>query len=542
MDIKNKDKMVSVEDLVHLRPLLLGDLPRKQADNIPDKVAVVDITCKKEFTFKNFNNRVNSLAIGLKDLGVKKGDVVCIVSKNSFKLAEAFFAIWKLRAIAFPMNWRLSLEEMLGVLKRFEPKFLIIQSKFESLYEHYKEGKFVHLDLQKKGMAWYDDMVNAEISPEERAEIEDADARPTHEYEISTILLTGGTTGVPKGCALSHKAIIAGTISYATIVKYRDENHRLLNSAPMYHGGGLIIGFLPTFYGQATNFIMEEGSPLEEILKTIQEEKITHIFMVPTVINRLLNEADLVKKYDISSLKTIMDGGEPHDPKKRKAGMELLGCNIFNAGGTQTEGGVTGRYINYDDYTDPKYLECFGNKDPLLCETDVFGENDNKPLRGKEGEFVNRGEPLMSFYWGDEEKTKGKIKRGWLRTEDLGIRFKDNRQEYTGRISDLIISGGENIYASEVEWPINSHPAVAECAVFGLPDEIWGERVVAAVVLKEKGSVSEKELIGFAKTKIASYKVPKEIIFVDEIPKTGLGKTQRFKVKEQIMKERALSS
>ena len=147
----------------------------------------------------------------------------------------------------------------------------------------------------------------------------------------------------------------------------------------------------------------------------------------------------------------------------------------------------------------------------------------------------------MSFYWGDEEKTKQKIRKGWVRTEDLGVRFGDGRQEYTGRISDLIISGGENIYASEVEWPMNAHPKVSESAVFGLKDEKWGEKVCAAVVLREKGSITENELVEYLKTKIAGYKVPKEIIFVEEIPKSGLGKTQRFKVKEAIMKDRVIS-
>jgi len=541
MYILNKDKKIKVEDLVHLRPFLIGDLATKQANNNPDKLALVDIAAKKKFTFKEYNDRINSLAFGLKALGVKKGDVVCIVSKNSFKVAEAFFAIWKLRAIAFPMNWRLTHDDIVSSIKRVEPKFLLIQSGFEDLYRDYKEGEFVHLDLQKKGMAWYDDLVRKRISSEEKTEIEYGDVRPTDEYEIATILLTGGTTGVPKGCALSHRAMVTSTISYATIVKYRDQNHRLLVPAPLFHGGGLIMGFLSTFYGQGATFLLEEGRPLEDLLKSIQEEKITHTFMVPTVINRLINDANLVKKYDISTLKCIVDGGEPHDPKKKKEGMELLGANICNCSATQTEGGVTGRYINYDDYTDPKYLECSGNKDALFSQTEVFGKND-KPLREEEGEIVVRGEHLMSFYWGDEEKTKEKIKKGWLRTEDLGIRCDDGRQEYTGRISDLIISGGENIFASEVEWPINQHPAVAECAVFGLPDEMWGEKVTAAVVLKEKGSMSEKELIDFAKSKIASYKAPKEIIFLDEIPKTGLGKTQRFSIKEKLVKERSLSS
>lgn len=538
--IKNKGKSVNVRDLVHLRPTLLGDIAKKQARNFPDKEALVDIAASRRFTYKEFNDRINPLALALEDAGIKKGDVVCVVSRNSYKFLEVCFAIWKLRAIAFLMNWRLSLDEMVGALERVEPQFVLIGNDFAELYDEYSKATFVNLDQKKEGMYSYEEMLNRQTCKQREAELEERDIRPGDEYEVSTILLTGGTTGIPKAVAMSHKAVLSSATSWAIYTKHQGREARMFTAAPLFHAGGLILAFLSTFFRGGTTVIVPAGVPFEEWLRIMQDEKITLCMAIATMINRFLGERDLVKKYDLSNFKGFVDGGEPHDPQKRREIMEFLNCNITNGGGTQTEGCACGRLMNYEDYPwkkEPKYLESFGVIDPMWCETEVFDENDN-PVREKEGEFVIRGEHMMSFFWGDEERTRQKIKSGWLRTDDLGVRFEDGRQEYTGRKSDLIISGGENVYATEIEQVIEQHPAVTRAAVFGVPDNQWGERITATVALKESASISEEELIEFIKSKIARFKAPKQVVFVDEVPTTALGKTQRVKAREIFMQQR----
>ncbi|UHQ96114.1 class I adenylate-forming enzyme family protein [Natrinema halophilum] len=523
-----------VRDYRHLKPLVLGEFPKRVVESHPpENLAIRDLTYNVDLTYLEFAERIESLAQTLRDYNVNTDDIIAIYSKNSYKLIESIFAIWKCGAIALPLNWRLNEDTLSNLRQKYDPKLTFVSSRASPIHDRGKPDKFIDMDGTYPELKPFDD------DPADISLLSEIDAQPGDEYEIANIFLTGGTTGIPKGVALSHKAIVESITNQIILNKGFHELHndiRTLSTAPLFHAGALINGLLPTMYLGGTNIIMEEDNPLEDRLKHIDNECVSYVFIVPTVMNRILRNKHLLNKYDISNLHTVFDGGEPHDPEKRREFIELVGCNVTNAA-AQTEAGANGGFINYIDYMndDPKYLNCSAVRTSMRCEVDVVDETGESVPPGERGELLFRGEHMMTEYWQEPDKTSDKIKDGWLYTGDIVRRYSDHRIQYIGRKDDIIITGGENVSAILVEDTIEKHPDVQEAAVFGVDDEEWGEAITSAIVLKNNKELTENDIIQFTKKHLASYQAPKYIWFIDTIDKNAVGKKQRFKVKDRYL-------
>jgi long-chain acyl-CoA synthetase len=356
--------------------------------------------------------------------------------------------------------------------------------------------------------------------------------------DLAWLFYTSGTTGKPKGAMLSHRNLIAMANSYLSDVNPVKQKDVLLHAAPITHGSGLII-FHHIVRAASHTFPSNSSFIPNEIFKNIQDNKVTTMFLAPTMINMLVSSKE-ISKYDVSSLHTVIYGGGPMYTEHILKAIDIFG-NIF----TQIYGqGEAPMAIT----TLPKN-EHITNNDPLLLKrlssagTEITGihvkiidSNDNELPLGKHGEIVVRGDLVMNGYFNNKEATSQTLRNGWLHTGDIGY-LDTNRYLYiTDRKNDMIISGGSNIYPREIEEVIATHPSVAEVAVIGIPDDTWGESVKAFVVSHEKKQLSEKEIIEFCLIHLASYKKPKSVEILSSLPQNAYGKIEKQTLRQPYWK------
>ena len=307
---------------------------------------------------------------------------------------------------------------------------------------------------------------------------------------------------------------------------------------PMFHAGGL-WPLMTHFYRGAKTIILPRFDE-EKVLQMVDKEKVTFLNLVPTTLRRLSLRPDL-KEYDLKSLRMIMYAGAPIPLHQLKEAMRIFGPHRFNTGLGATEASCGGM-LNFDigehalalDGPLAGKLGSVG-RDSMGIEVRIVDENDNEVPSGKAGEIIAKGDHIALGYWKMPEETARTFKNGWLHTGDLGYRDEDAYVFIVGRKKDIIISGGENISSLEVEETISQHPAVAEVAVIGVPDEVWGEAVKAIVALKPnyQGVITDRDIISFSKQRLAGYKCPKSVDFVKELPKNPAGKIMKGELKER---------
>jgi acyl-CoA synthetase (AMP-forming)/AMP-acid ligase II len=363
-------------------------------------------------------------------------------------------------------------------------------------------------------------------------------AEPDVEVELDDVYklqYTSGTTGVLKAAIITHRnffsrlkhnLVSTGINPYNPVVQ--------AYIAPVTHAAG---GFVWITYLMGGTNILLNLNPFtpKELLEIIEKERVTDIMLIPVMINMLLNYPDL-KKHDFSSLKTIGYGTAPLAPERIKQALEVFGP-VLRQGYGQTESIAVGTFLTKDDHVsngDPVRENRFASVGVVSFDADlrIVDENGKDMPTGEIGEIILRGDFVMKGYWKDPERTADTIKGGWLYTRDMGYLDEAGYLYLTDRKSDMIISGGFNVYPTEVENAISEHPAVFEVAVVGVPDDVWGEAVKAVVVLKPDTKVTDSDLIEFCKDRLASFKKPKSIDFVESLPKSTVGKTLRRAVRE----------
>jgi long-chain acyl-CoA synthetase len=480
-------------------------------------------------TYREFHDRALAIGGNLLAAGCKPGDRVAFCLNNSPRIMELIFGCFAAGLVVVPVNARLHAREMAYIVGNSDAKILVHGAEFQ-------DGILANAELFKgveryctkpvEGAALFSALVTSA-----HALSAAVDALPE---DICWLFYTSGTTGKPKGAIWNHRMVRCVIMNYLADLHNVQPGEVVLHCAPMSHGSGIVA--LPAVARGAVNAITETASfEIDSLLATVERLRVSHIaFMAPTQIVKLLEDFE-PGKYDISSLRAICYGGAPIYVDQLKQAMQAFGPIFVQLYG-QGEAPIT-----ITGMTGEKHRELLEAGDPRIgsagqTRTDVeaccVDDDDNLLPPGKAGEVVVRGDVVMPGYWQNPEASAEALRGGWLHTGDIGY-FDDQGYLFLlDRAKDMVISGGNNVYPREVEEVIILHSKVANCVVFGIPDEYWGEAVHAVVVLKAGESMTDKDVINFCGEHMAGYKKPKAVDFVDELPVSGYGKILRRDVRD----------
>jgi fatty-acyl-CoA synthase len=509
--------------------MYIGDYLGRRAVYSPDKVAFVDTGCNPflRLTYAQMNGRANRLANWLQQTaGIGKGDRVAILAKDSIAHLDCFFACSKIGAVHTALNWRLHWRELSQILAYTTPKVLLFSDDLRESVTHLQADNgaasithYVHIDQSVPGSIGLDEAMAA--APET------AVFDPTIEAEdIAALIFTGGTTGLPKAAQVSHRMIAWNTLN--TIIHDLHHNDTYLNVFPLFHTGGLFVYTLPNVILGGTTILVRQFQP-ELVLDLIEQERVTIFAGVPTMY-QMLTQAPNWETADLSSLRFCTSGGAPLPVSlvekytqekgvrfKQGFGMTEFGPGIFALAPEDaiTKAGSIGR--------------------PNFYVGARIVDDDNQPLGpGEIGELVLKGPSQSSGYFNNPEATAAATdEEGWFHTGDLAMHDEDWYFYIKDRKKDMYISGGENVYPAEIEAVLYRHTAVHMCAVVGIPDPKWGEVGLACVVCKPGHTTTEAELLAFMRDNLASYKVPRRVVFMDALPISGAGKILKRELKAQ---------
>lgn len=501
----------------------IGDWTRFHAERSPEREAIV--FGKIRLNYRDFNARINQVANALAAQGVTKGDRVAMLLFNSNVFLEVFFACAKLGAIALPLNYRLSPAELQYILDDAQAETLICHQGLQHLISPiYDQTALKHTIVAA--------MEGEEVSggPEyEQVIANSSDAEPTTlviQDDPLMMMYTSGTTGNPKGALLSHANptwVAVNTMLSDLALKHDDA---ALTVAPLFHIGGLAIHTLPAIYIGATMVLHANFDP-EETLRTVERERINVLFLLPAMWQMLSRIPDF-DTHDLSSLRYLISGGAacpiPVIEFFQKRGLPFL------EGFGMTETTASACVLSNEDAV--RKNGSVGK--PLIhVQMRIVDPEGNDVPQGETGELVLRGPSIFLEYWNRPEDTAEAFKGGWFHSGDLARQDEEGFYYIVDRKKDMLISGGENVYPTEVEQVIYRHPKVQEVAVIGVPDDKWGEVPMALVVPKPGESLTLEELEEFCRDKLARFKTPKHLVEIDELPRTATGKILKRELRKQ---------
>jgi long-chain acyl-CoA synthetase len=509
-----------------MRPGLLFYWP---VDRYRDKTALVlgDI----RLTFGQMDAAVNRLSNALLSLNLRTGHKVAVLMGNSIEAAFSIFAIPRAGLTYVTLNARHSAREHLEILNDAEVDAIIVGQEFIDLIEPVVE-QAVHLKhliiAGDERSGWMNYRTLIADQPETRPEIEvDPDE------DIERIHYTSGTTGRPKGAVwpfrMSYHVIASILMNMDRPLGPYDVN---LNIGPLTHAAGLML--MVYYCRGATNIVLTRFDE-KMVLSTIERERVTSVLLIPTMLYRIMARSDL-NAFDLSSVKRVWYGTAPMAPERLRQGIGLFG-NVFrqNYGMTEIPQPIT--YLAPEDHVlegrekETRRLSSAG-RPALGVEVRVVDEQGRDLGPGQIGEIVLRAEKLISGYWKMPEETAAAFEDGWFHTRDMGTWDEEGFLYIMDRKSDMIITGGFNVYPREVEEVIMELDGVAETAVIGVPDDIWGEAVKALVVLQTQAELTEEDIMKYCRDNLAGYKKPKSVEFIDKVPKNLYGKIDRRSLKE----------
>ena len=477
----------------------------------------------QEMTYKEYDRRANQVANGFIAEGCVPNSRIAVLAKNSDMYVEILYGSLKSRTALVGLNWRLAGPEVVFVVNDSQSEILFVGPDFYDLVDNVKD-QFKHV---KKIIAIEDGSFiqtgNAYTSW--RDSFDDADPMlKGHKDDDVIQLYTSGTTGLPKGVRLTNENINASTpMVEETWGKPWHEKSVNFVLSPLFHIAGSNIVIMGVVFG-CKNIVIPEPDP-GLILHMIHTEKIETAFMVPALIQFLLNHPD-AKTTDFSSLRQIVYGASPISEDTLLKAIEVMGCEFWQVYGlTETSGIGTTLSPDHHEPSLGKLRSC--GKKYTGVDIRIVDDDKNEVALGEVGEIVIKSSVIMKGYWNRDEANKESIVDGWFYTGDAGY-FDDEDFLYIyDRVKDMIISGGENIYPAEVENALMSHPDIMDAGVVGVPDDKWGETVKGFVILKEGSNITEAEIIASTKQKIASYKCPTSINFITEMPRNPSGKILR---------------
>lgn len=502
----------------------ISDLLTNRARLTPDRLALVEQATGRRFTYEELNRRSNRLANWMRSLGIQKGDRVSILAHNSVIYVDLLYGLAKIGAIFAPLNWRLTARELSYIINDAGPDVLLVGPEFVQVLEQMQTEISIRHVLAVEG-ATMRGVLSYETGLDEASDLEPERPQLSGE-DACCILYTSGTTGRPKGAVLPQRQVLWNAIN--TVISWglseRDISPIL---TPMFHGGGLFIFLTPLFYAGG-RILITRTFDAEESLHLIQEQECTAILGVPTLFQIWLNSPSFPSA-DFSHVHFFISGGAPCPVSLMQAWREAKGV-VFRQGYGLTEVGT-----NCFSMTDEQSVSKSGSVGKPIFHSKmrlVDREGCDVPP-GETGELIISGPHVCSGYWNNPEATTEALRDGWFYTGDMARQDEDGFYYIAGRFKDMIISGGENIYAAEVEAVFREHPAVADAALIGIPDEKWGEVGMMIVVLKQGYGTNAEDLAEFCRGRLARFKVPKRIVFTPALPYSPYGKVIKSELKKQ---------
>ncbi|MEK7448490.1 MAG: AMP-binding protein, partial [Planctomycetota bacterium] len=496
--------------------LNLGQILKVNAGKFADKIALEDAS--RKFTYSELNKRVNKLSHALLSLGLQKGDKISCLLENCLEIVELYLACAKTGIVLNPINFRLTAQEVTYIAdnadsqaffvhEEFIPLITPIKTNLPKIKNYIVVGQDCHSDYEKFLQPAGEAEPTCSVLPE----------------DTWVLLYTSGTTGKPKGVVRSHESYLAFYLINAVDFGFTEQDI-CLNIMPLCHVNSTFFSFIFPYLGGTVYIHPARKFDPVEILEIIEREKITFISLIPTHYSLMLGVPPAQsKKYDISSLKKLLCSSAPARGEIKKRIMEFFrGVQLYEGYGSTEAGIVT-------VLKPPEQLTKLGSIGRESCGTDyvkLLNENGQEVPVGTVGEIYSRSPMLFTEYYKLPEKTKSSFRGEWFSAGDLGKKDEDGYYYMVDRKDNMIITGGEHVYPSEVEEIVAKHPAVFDVAVIGVPDEKWCEAVKAVVIVKNGQTATAEEMIEFCRDKMTGYKKPKSIDFIQasEMPRTASGK------------------
>ncbi|MEW6489005.1 MAG: long-chain-fatty-acid--CoA ligase [Thermodesulfobacteriota bacterium] len=509
----------------------LGDGLRINSWKYPNKVAVVFED--RRLTYEELNRRANKLAHAMLRIGVKRQEKVALLMHNNLEFIEMYNGLARIGAISVPVNFRLVDKELTYVIDNSDAIALVVG---DNLLKSLDLSKMSRLSKENilvvgpdvpEGFQSYEDFIQQMPDTEPEVELSEAD--------IFYFGYTSGTTGFPKGAMIKTRntlEVVKNAVLRNAGRKGVDMTQRVfLAIMPLCHSNSIWATLITLWMG-GTNVVFPSGKfDPEKVLSTIAKEQVTTSSMVPTMITRILDLPEEVRaRYDITSLTSLGSSSAPLHTKTKEAALEFFRKASFSEGYGSTETGALTTLRHKDQ---KRKVRSIGLPNPGITIKLVDEDGNLVTEPGKIGTLWAKTPAAFAGYYKDPEKSKSAIDGEWVTAGDMAFIDEEGFYFLADRKNDMIISGGENIYPLEIEEVLVQHPAVAEVAVVGVPNEKWGEEVKAVVVLKEDAQTSEEEILEFCKGRLAGYKRPRSVDFADDLPKTATGKILKRLVKQK---------
>lgn len=507
-----------------------GELIAALARQWPEKTALESLSGSPR-TFAQFHDRTNRLADALLGRGLAKGDRVAIIARNSAEYVEVFGSS-KAGLIVVPVNWRLTPPEWERLLVHSAPKAVFVDAHHRPAVEALRASlpgvsQWILIGEECPGWTSLESLVSEGRSEDLQT--------PVLPRDPVCIVYTSGTTGAPKGVTLTHAGVLGNSRTAAREMLGLTPQDHAMAVMPLFHVGGMWYHMFPSLASGCTTLILPEFSPTT-VLRELSERRITNVHLVPTMIAALLQQPD-VQEHDLSCVRLMFYAASSMPPELLRQAMRVFSaCGFAQAYGS-TEGGVI-TVLDSEDHV--RARQHSGEHLLLSCGRPMEGRklrivdgNGRRLAMGAIGEIEVHSPDVMQGYWNDEAATRRVLHGGWLATGDLGYQDGEGFVYIADRKNDMIVTGGENVFPSEVEGHLFADPDIQEAAVFGIPDPKWVERVVAAVVLKPGRAISPDQIVDRLKERVAGYKCPKEIYFVETLPKSAVGKVLRKQLRIQ---------
>ena len=529
---------------------------KETVQDFSDREAAVFPEQSVRWTWSELDREVDALAHGFLSLGLVKGDRVGIWSPNRYEWILTQFATARLGIILVTINPAYRVTEVEYVLNKVECKALVTAARFKSsdyigmLQElapeltdcapgNLQASKLPSLravirtgDETTPGMVNFDALVDGGRDGDPATL--DATSQSLDPDDAINIQFTSGTTGAPKGATLTHVNIINNG-RYTVAAQNVNETDRLCIPVPLYHCFGMVMGSLGCVATGSTMIFPAEGFDPDSCLKAISEEKCTSVYGVPTMFVGMLQHPEF-QSFDFSALRTGIMAGAPCPIEVMKQCVAEMNLSEITIAYGMTETSPVSFQTSDSDPLERR-VSTVGRVHPHV-ECKIVDENGETVAPGIQGELCTRGYSVMKGYWDDPERTAESIDAdGWMHSGDLAVIDAEGYCNITGRVKDMVVRGGENVYPREVEEYLYRHPAVQEVQVFGIPDTKFGEEVCAWVVLRDGETATEEDILAFCRGQIAHYKVPRYVRFKSELPMTVTGKPQKFRMRDAMIEE-----